>query len=110
MMMASPASTTVASAPLRRSIVPSFRRTQFSPIWPLSPPAMPNGGIRRGPDRMVYFIFFRNPLVGRDALPAVPCPFPPPPLWVVEFFQPPRLRAFLVFVFWGRGVFLFVRA
>ena len=32
MMIASPASTTVASAPLSRSMVPSFRRTQFSPI------------------------------------------------------------------------------
>src|SRR3954462_13877816 len=32
MMIASPASTTVASAPFSRSMVPSFRRTQFSPI------------------------------------------------------------------------------
>src|SRR6266851_3593646 len=46
-MIASPASITVASQPCSFSIRPSLRRTQFSPICPSPPPAKPNGGTRR---------------------------------------------------------------
>src|ERR1051325_3909523 len=65
MMIASPASMSVASAPCKRSIFPSWRRTQFSPILPSSPPASPNGGTRRWPERMVHSIFSRNRIVRR---------------------------------------------
>jgi hypothetical protein len=43
MMIASPASMTVASLPCSRSMRPSWRRTQFSPTCPGSPPASPHG-------------------------------------------------------------------
>ena len=37
----------VASQPPSRSMLPSRRRTQFSPIWPALPPSRPGGGTRR---------------------------------------------------------------
>ena len=47
MMMASSASSTVASQPLSASMRPSLRRTVFLPTSPFSPPASPKGDTRR---------------------------------------------------------------
>src|SRR5262245_34933147 len=80
MITASPASITVASAPFSFSIVPSLRRTEFSPIWPASPPASPNGRTRRWPERMVQSIFSRKRMVRRMPSPAFHWPRPPEPL------------------------------
>ena len=63
---------TVASQPCSRSMRPSLRRTQFSPTWPGSPPAKPNGGTRRWPDRMVHSIFSQEADGAADAVAGVP--------------------------------------
>src|SRR6185437_11971158 len=80
MMIASPASSTVASQPASFSTRPSLRRTAFSPTWPSVPPSSPNGGTSRWPDRIVHSIFSRKRMVRTTPSPAAKRPLPPEPL------------------------------
>src|SRR5260370_724758 len=79
MMIASPASMVVASQARSFSRLPSWRRTQFSPTCPGSPPQSPTGRTRRWPDRSVHSIGSRTLRARRTPAPAFPWPRPPEP-------------------------------
>jgi hypothetical protein len=53
-------------------MVPSLRRTQFSPTWPGSPPASPKGRTRRWPDNIRALHPFEEADGAADAVAGAP--------------------------------------